>query len=672
MITDLLSQIQKDPASDQTKLQMLIDQIRPARVTDWNKSEKKLVSLTELLKQDEALRQALQKYILNLFAGKKYIRLLTESGIHSNDGFFKETSRKFYHIFLPPIYHEIDLTKLLNDIFSKRTDFEWVEKVDNAVWMDLLHTIFEDSPLGEQTNFQQQVLNSVLILSQRITSIGIEPAIIDKIPELEEFDSPFFTQNKAILKYLEQYDQEDFDRTSSNPQLNYIFNLLYQCEKYVEIIRINRNKFGASLNLTYMLQRLTQNIKRIRMLLKLLSDTTPQPGNIAIDIFKELVKAENKKHSFSEHFSSNIDLLAFQITEHAGKTGEHYITTNRKDYRKMFRSSMGGGFIVGFLTMIKTAVYYLHLPLFGEAFLYSMNYSLGFIGIHVTRSTLATKQPAMTATKIAGSLDLKESAEEGLNKLADMIVRISRSQIIALLGNVIIAFPVAYVLATAYFHFHGEPFADPQKAWQMIKDCSPIESPAIFHAAIAGVYLFLAGLISGYYDNKNVYYKIAQRLKSHKTLTKVLGAKRLEKFAGYIDKNLGSLAGNFFLGIFLGSTAMLGTIFGLPLDIRHITFSSGTFGIGMATLQNHVPLKDILISIGGIFSIGFVNLFVSFGLAIFVAIKSRKVNFKQSKQLLRILFSRFRKKPLEFFWPPKDPIKPQPVPPPEKPKDVTV
>ena len=399
--------------------------------------------------------------------------------------------------------------------------------------------------------------------------------------------------------------------------------------------------------------RLNQNIARIQRLLRLViqQDNTP-PFEEEVDLLRELVRAENKKHSLKEFFQENISLLAFQVTENAGNTGEHYITTSRKEYWKMLLSASGGGVIVGFLTIIKVLLYYLRVAPFGQAFLYSLNYSTGFIMIHLTHSTLATKQPAMTATNIARSLEVEDSAESVQN-LAHLIVRVIRTQFIAFVGNVLVALPVAYLLAAAYFAATGEPIAGEEKALHMVHELHPWHSPALFHAAITGVYLFLAGVISGYYDNKSVYNHIPDRLKKHPLLRKILPSRVLLKLSGYIRYNLGSLAGNFFFGFFLGFTALIGFLLGLPLDIRHITFSSGNFGIALFTLEGALSTEVILASCLGIAGIGFMNFIVSFGLAMTVAIKSRQVHFTHSGRLIRKLWRLFLQHPQDFFFPPK-------------------
>ena len=73
----------------------------------------------------------------------------------------------------------------------------------------------------------------------------------------------------------------------------------------------------------------------------------------------------------------------------------------------------------------------------------------------------------------------------------------------------------------------------------------------MLHAAIAGVYLFLSGLIAGYYDNKAIYRRIPERLAAHPLLNKLLGKHRAWQLGHYVEHNLGALAGNFYFGLFL-------------------------------------------------------------------------------------------------------------------------
>ena len=67
-----------------------------------------------------------------------------------------------------------------------------------------------------------------------------------------------------------------------------------------------------------------------------------------------------------------------------------------------------------------------------------------------------------------------------------------------------------------------------------------------------------------------------------------------------------------------------------------------------------LPWQTYAWSILGIALIGFTNLTVSFVLALWVALKSRGVNFGQTRQLVVLLSRRFRARPGSFFLPPKE------------------
>ena len=652
---DILDLIHTERSRNPRYLVDLIDQLRPAKSRNIEEAQDNFRFLIRLLKENKSYSQSLRDYLLEVVANKKQIRLYTELGISSNDGFFTEGLYRATHEILPPAMEGRDLLVVVDLAFKRRTDHLWFSSIPYEDWATFFN-LLQLHPLSEantENPILSQILNSILVISQRITAIGLERAIIEKLPELEVFESPFLAQNKEVRDYLEKFHKPEFDRSENNPDYKHILVMLQQCLTYTNEIRRNKHKFGASLKLTNLMIRLNQNISRIQRLLRLVIEQKGKiPFEEEVNLMRELVKAENKKHSLREFLGEHVSLLAFQVTENAGNTGEHYITTTRKEYWKMLLSASGGGIIVAFLTLFKVGLYYLKVSPFGQGFLYSMNYSFGFIFIHLTHSTLATKQPAMTATNIARSLDVGNS-EESIHNLSNLIVKVLRTQFIAFTGNVLVAFPVAFLLTACYYYLTGDYLAGEEKAWHMIHELHPWHSPALFHAAIAGVYLFLAGLISGYYDNKSIYNRVPLRLKKHPFLRRVFTPRGLIRFSNYINKNLGSLAGNFFFGVFLGFTGTIGYLLGLPLDIRHITFSSGNFGIALYTIGWSLSSYDIWTSWLGIAGIGFMNFIVSFGLALFVAIKSRRVQFKYTRKLFGNLIKLFFKHPTDFFFAPK-------------------
>jgi site-specific recombinase len=278
-------------------------------------------------------------------------------------------------------------------------------------------------------------------------------------------------------------------------------------------------------------------------------------------------------------------------------------------------------------------------------------------------ATLATKQPAMTASTLAAALDeaagsrspalspgtdsVSPAAMEGL---ADVIVRTVRSQMAALFGNYLIAFPTA-LLVFLPFTLIGFPLMSAQKATATLASLDGLRSLSFWYAALAGVCLFVSGLMAGAADNWFVFNKVGERLKHSEMLRRLVKPHKLDRAIHTIDHNLGFWVGNTCLGFCLGSMLSIGEILGLPLDIRHITFASAQFGAALATLKFQAPLAAIALIAVSIFLMGLVNLAVSFSLTLFVVVRSRRIRFSQTPLLLSQLALRLRRNPLQFLLP---------------------
>jgi site-specific recombinase len=188
----------------------------------------------------------------------------------------------------------------------------------------------------------------------------------------------------------------------------------------------------------------------------------------------------------------------------------------------------------------------------------------------------------------------------------------------------------------------------------LLHDIDPLAGPTLFYAAIAGVCLFVAGLISGFYDNKALYTQMAQRVVQLRGLRRLLGQERLERLGLYLENNLGGLMGNLYFGALLGTIGTLGYLLGLPLDIRHVTFSAANFATAYVALNHSISWELAITSIAGFLSIGVVNLVVSFSLALWVALRARKVRFKQGMSLCKTMGRRFISAPVDFIIGPKN------------------
>ena len=111
--------------------------------------------------------------------------------------------------------------------------------------------------------------------------------------------------------------------------------------------------------------------------------------------------------------------------------------------------------------------------------------------------------------------------------------------------------------------------------------------------------------------------------------------------------------GNFLFGCMLGSTGVIGTILGLPLDILHIAFSSANLGYAVVVFGFALPLQALLWAAFGVALIGLTNLAVSFALALRTALNARGMRFEHWGDLLAAIWRRFRQAPRSFLLPPR-------------------
>jgi len=642
--------------TDPAQLIELVDSIRPKNPNVGEVATTNLRALITLLRMHPEYAAALRRYVLALFETRRHSQLYADIGILSNEGFFTTVWNRFIFRLLPEETRDDYLKDMFGLVFHMHTDYLWIDQIPDEVWIELLKCVDFDAESSHPgwAKIQEEMLDAVQMLSYRIASTGLEHELMRNYPDIERFESPFLAQNVEVCDYYRAYHAH-LKGDPALPDDKHIPVLLQQCEEVLVKVRKQASQNGASISLTYHLQRVDQMIQRLQTLLVLLDPNETTMRSLAL--LRELVREENRKYSVRDVFTRVTDLVALQVTENAGKTGEHYAAATPGEYFNMLRSSMGAGFIIGFMALIKVGISKMMLAPFIQAFFFSMNYAFGFLVIHVMHFTVATKQPAMTAATIAATVDqnaaLNSKGKAPLDGVVQLIAIVWRTQTVSILGNVILTIPTGMLIALLGY-MAGAPVMSEEKAWHTLDDINPFYSLALVHAAIAGVCLFFAGLISGYYDNKCAYTRIPARLKQLRWLRKLLGEHRLDRFAAYIGDNLGALMGNFTFGFMLGSMGLIGFMLGLPfIDVRHVTFSSANFAFALVALDFMVSWQLVAISLLGIALIGIVNLAVSFGLALYVAMKARQVRFNRIGELFRMLGARFVSNPREFFFPPR-------------------
>jgi site-specific recombinase len=571
----------------------------------------------------------------------------------SSRGFVQELGSKLQHKVLPPLQERNDFRFVLNRVFFKKTDYKWVESIDPSLWKNFFELLGIQINLTE-TKLIGQLQRSLQVLSYRLANTGLEKEIMGRFSQSAHY--PFLEQNRLVNLYLERSGSEFFSEDERKLLLNNISEALYNCRQSLKWLKDQRLFEGTSLAQTFLIVRMEQHIERMFIILDVLDGDQQFNTERFISYFTQVIRYENRKNSLGEFLSENLSMLAYQIAEHKGRKGERYISVGRRDYFMLFRSAMRGGFIISFIAIFKNLLGKLPLAPFWQGLLYGSNYAFGFVLMDQAGGTLATKQPAYTASAVASSLDVKKlGSRPDLRNLAITVARVSRTQIMSFAGNLIMVFPLTYFLAMCWEWMTGVKIAEGDAAMKLLMDQHPWKSLALLYACFTGFFLFLSGIIAGYVENHVVYGKIPERLSDHPVLSYTMSRKRLQRMVEFIRLNSGALAGSISLGFFLGIAGPLGKVMGLPFDIRHITISAGNTAIGYYGLDHHVPAALMVTIVLGVLAIGFLNFLVSFSLAFYVAVRSRGIKLRDYPESLGILFRYFKNHPSDFFIPPREP-----------------
>lgn len=634
----------------------VIDWLRVGLITPEISVQDRFQILLEVLSESPELRQQVSAFVAQFLTSLKCLYTFAELGILSDETFGQALSNRLFQRLLPATVEDKTIQEALNLVFPRKDDHEWLSEIPHACWAELLGCLgISESTSSVWQTFKMEAIDSMEILSVRIAGLGVDSEFVQSLGSVSGSGSPFVEQ----LLELRALMDNAHNRIAQGQQLDalgqHLDVLLDQCKQHIKRAYSQARNQGISVGLSLRLIRLEQSIKRLHILMQLVGLLpVDNRSELAVEFFYTLTREENRKHSLTDLWRSTTGKVAQRITEYASRTGEKYATETASEYWSMAKAAAGAGVVIALLSLIKAGISALNLPPLWEAVGFSLNYGLGFVFIHILSYTIATKQPAMTAAHLASALDGYKGKLSSQDRIETLIVQVARTQFIAILGNVVLAFLTATAVALALGYLLSGPVIGEAKATKMMTELNPIASGAIPHAAIAGVFLYLSGVIAGYYDNLCLYYRIPSRLRKVTWLRSLLGVQRVNQLADYVADNLGALASNFFFGCMLGSIGFVGLMVGLPLDIRHITFSTANLAYALNSQGYALPLQEVAIASLGVVLIGIANLAVSFGLAFKTALRARGIYSIGGWGLARRLILRFVRRPQDFFIPPPD------------------
>ncbi len=577
--------------------------------------------------------------------------LLADFGFAPRTGLASELSARLKRKLLPGSPDTIDASELFMMALPSGFDAQWLMALTPELLARLV-ALLSGSEM-HNTRWQRDLLDAMTYCAGQILSTGFAPELRLRMGAAARQAQPFH----ALIRDVESLRVEVLHGLRTPERLDASAQRLRErldaCRSAAASVYSHFEDNGISVGVVFRLRQLRARILRMRELLECV--LSPKPAVHAVRLLAQLVKVGQERRSVRVLLASNLSLLAAKVAERSAETGEHYITRTRGEYLAMVQNAAGGGAVMAFTTLVKFGLYALALSAFWGGLLAGINYALSFVLIQLLHFTVATKQPAMTAPALAAKLkDLQ--GEGGVEAFVDKVTHLVRSQVAAVLGNVLVVFPAALGLALLWARMAGTPVLAPEQALKVL-DSLHLLGPSLLFAAFTGVLLFASSILAGWTENWFVLHRLDSALQYNPRITQLLGARRAARWAHFLREHLSGLAANISLGLMLGLTPAFASFFGLGLEVRHVTLVAGQLGVAAASLGPDVVHQGALWwAVATVPLIGAMNVGISFYMAFLLALRAHNVTVGERARIYAGLRARLRRAPLEFFLPMGAPV----------------
>ncbi|RFU45853.1 site-specific recombinase [Paraburkholderia sp. DHOC27] len=585
------------------------------------------------------------------------ISLLCDSGMPVHSAFFGALFGRFESSLIPPAPNRRDLGAIFTLMFTSERDAEWIAALP-ADLLTRIRDLFDFDVAASEPRLtgalSLDLVAALHNLTCQISSTGLSQTVRSRLGDTDVRvameKQPFYRLTRAMLAVEAAHHAVEAGAAPGEllHEVNYLRLLLDECRIATDNVFAHLYRNGVSVDIVFQVERMRMRIQRAEHLLDAwMAADDPHAGS---RLAAELVKANHASQSVAHLLRSNFSLLARKVVEYSADTGEHYIARDRAEYLKMLRMAAGGGLVTVVTVCVKFAITGAHLHNMVEGLLAGINYAASFLLMHFLHFSLATKQPAMTAPTIARELD-GTGTPEGVQRFVNSVVALIRTQAAAVLGNVMLVFPVCLGVQLLWHALFHTDIISPEKAHATLHSFS-LAGPTPFYAALTGVLLWSSSLIAGWADNWFVLHRVADALTYNRRLRMTLGAAGAARLAAFCRSNVAGVVGNITLGLMLGLVPAILTAFAFTFEVRHVTLSAGSIGVALGVLgKDALDLPELWWAVAGVFSMAILNVAVSFALAFYMAVRSRDLRRSDVRPLRAAIWRRVFRRPLDLVWP---------------------
>lgn len=573
----------------------------------------------------------------SVFRDTSAVGLLVNAGMATEYTFWAEFRERTLKKILLEAPEDHDLLQFFRKMFSSEEEVNWLARIDTLIFSKLMDLFrFESGPNDPIfMKFDAEIRTSLRILTIQSCGQGLSLPSVRIPTQMSGSANPFL----YLVHHLDQFLAV---QVMTAADAGRFFEALNPCEDFLKQISEALDKTGVNINLVHNIQVLQSRLERVRILAGTLADSTVSSQEV-LDFVLVLACDSHNGQSLRSFWSQTLQILSRKIVETNADQGDHYIARKPDEAWSLFYRSCGGGLVTAFTAVIKAMMGTLANAGMVGGVLSAINYSASFLLIHFLDFSLGTKQPAMTASAL--SQKIRESDwNADLSELKSEIRNIIKSQAVSILGNVVTVFPVVLLMGLALKHIGSGEYGisiSEEKAHSILDSVS-ILGMAPFYAAFTGVVLWASSLAAGWANNWFLLHRQYEAIWHYRRFRFVFGESGSKKIAAFWRDNISGIVGNVSLGSALGILPPLFSFMSLPLDVRHVTLSTGIVALSLSSLGSAAfSTTSFWLAIAGLFVIGILNVGVSFALALLVAIRAQPITTAQRRsiyfRLLRII-----------------------------------
>jgi site-specific recombinase len=635
-----------DAAARAEAFASLVHAMRPGAGDNWKGSA--LVGWLEALEAPGEARSQFGAALAALLAEIDATNLVACAGIPGHRGFFSEFGDRLANHLLPSPADERDLRELVHRLYNSEAGVRRF----GGLPLDLFHRVVgvfrEAPPPGAWDGVRAALADGFRLLLSRVEAEGLSPKLRARASAGRVSASPFHRLRAAGESMLDAW----LGRGNPSEAAARFRKISGECRKEARLIQQHLEGAGVSVDIVFSLEVIERCLTRTALMTELVESAAgPRRSRAIHRLLFRLFLSTNEDRSIRHLVGWNMQLLGRKIVDRSGEAGEHYIARDLREYRHIWLAAAGGGVLTVGTAVLKTIIHSWHLPPLPEGLLYGLNYAVSFIGLQHLGLILATKQPAMTAARLAGIIRESEG-EDREDRIAATAAQLTSSQLAAAIANVAVVATGAGLFSWLYLTLADRPFLAQEEALETLRVMSPIDSFTVWYAALTGVVLWLASVAGGWFDNWCVYHRLPDGI-AHRPARTAWGRQMLRKTGAALSRHASGWGTNVSLGFMLGMMPEIGRFTGLPADVRHVTLNTGIVSLAAAGADAGPNGSAWLMrAVAGIGVMFVLNLSVSFACSLFSAARAYELPADDVWGILKGIGRRLVRSPLEFVrWP---------------------